>query len=192
MDVLLKLRETNWRLVAAALVAIGILHIVATLAAPELTVSRAVERLGRDLPLNAMQILPPLTPATQRLPFMSPDARYAVCRFDTSEGAVALLASLPGPGWVLALYSAEGDNFFASVARPERRSDISLLLVPSDERDGGLVADPRRTAKQEQGDVLTIAAQSGLALIRAPDQGEAYRERNLAELKRARCAVRKR
>ncbi len=38
---------------------------------------------------------------------------------------------------------------------------------------------------------LTIPANSGLAVLRAPDQGDSYRGRALAELKRARCKYRK-
>ncbi len=87
-----------------------------------------------DLPINNMQILPPVSPEAQPLPFMGTDARYAVCRFDTEEGAVALNATLPGPGWILALYSPEGDNFVlvggaawspprrVAAARPLRRA----------------------------------------------------------------------
>jgi hypothetical protein len=38
---------------------------------------------------------------------------------------------------------------------------------------------------------LTVPARKGIAIIRAPEQGEAYRVRNLAELKRARCTYRR-
>jgi uncharacterized membrane protein len=189
MNILRRLRNVNWRLVAAALFAIGILHIVATLAAPEFAATTAYDQLVEDLPLNTMHVLPPVSPATQRLPFMSPDARYAICRFDSTDGAVSLTASLPGPGWVLALYSPEGDNFFASVAQPGRRTDISLLLVPSEDRIGA-APEARKAAAQEES-VLAIAAQAGVALLRAPDQGQAYATRNLAELGRSRCAFRK-
>lgn len=190
MWILDKLQHINWRLAGAALFAVGILHILATLAAPELATSRAYDRLAQDLPINTMQILPAVTPEAQRLPFMSADARYALCRFDTGDGAVSLTASLPGPGWILALYSTDGANFFASVAQPGRRTDVSLLLVPSDDRFRGLASEARSPASPEES-TLTVAAQAGLAVVRAPDQGQAYSARNLAELKRARCAFRR-
>jgi uncharacterized membrane protein len=183
------LPKINWRLIAAALFAVGILHILATLAAPELAVSRAYDRMAAGLPVNSMTLLPPITPNTQPLPFLSPDARYALCRFDTSDGAVALTASLPGPGWILALYSPEGDNFFASVAQPGRRTEVSLLLVPA--ADQSLLAPLSIDASKSGDSSLTVAAQKGLAVLRAPDQGQAYSARNLAELKRARCGFRK-
>jgi uncharacterized membrane protein len=184
------LQKINWRVIAAALFAVGILHILATLAAPELAASRAYDRLAGKLPLNTMQLLPPITPSTQPLPFLSPDARYALCRFDTGNGAVSVTASLPGPGWILALYSTQGDNFFASVAQPGRRTEVSLLLVPVEERFN-LLAPKSLDAGNEKDATLTVAAQTGLAVLRAPDQGQAYGARNLAELGRARCAFRK-
>jgi uncharacterized membrane protein len=175
---------------AAALFAVGILHIVVTLAAPELVISPAYDRLAQALPVNQMQILPPVTPAAQPLPFIAPDARYALCRFDATDGAVAITASLPGPGWMLALYSAEGENFFASVAQPGRQTDVSLLLIPSDERFTGLTPEARGQSPSPE-TTLTVPAQRGLAVVRAPNQGQAYNDRNLAQLKRAHCAFRK-
>jgi uncharacterized membrane protein len=190
MWVLAKLRNTNWRLVGLAFFAVGVLHIVATLAAPTLVISRAYDQLAHDLPLNRMQVLPPVTPSSQPLPFLAPDARYALCRFDTTDGAVAITARLPGPGWMLALYTAEGENFLSSVARPGPAIDVSLMLVPSEDRFLGLTPESR-SSYEPTDKTLTVGAQQGLAIIRAPNQGAAYEARNLAELSRARCAFRK-
>lgn len=185
-----RLTSINVPLVAAALFASGILHILATLATPLLTPSSGYGRVAGDLPENAMQILAPITPDAQPLPFLAPDARYAICRFDTRDGVVNLSAVLPEPGWVLSLFSPAGDNFFNSVAGPGRRSEISLLLVPGD--------DAWRTGGQTNNDVadlgektLTITANEGIAVVRAPDKGEAYRPRAMADLKRANCQYRR-
>ena len=177
----------NVSMVAAALFAAAILHILATLATPALTPSSAFGRLASGLPENTMRILPPVSAEAQPLPFLSPDARYAICRFDTRDGTVNVSAILPDPGWTLALFSPEGDNFFTSVASPERRPEVTLLLVPGD--------DAWRTGTVGQmtteGDILTIPANEGLILIRAPDRGEAYNTRAMAELKRASCRYQK-
>lgn len=185
-----RVTNINVPLAAAALFASAILHILATLATPLLTPTSGYDLLARRLPINAMQVLPAVAPDTQPLPFMAPDARYAVCRFDTKDGAVALTAVLPEPGWVLSLYSPAGDAFFTSVASPVRRSDLSILLVPGDDtwRTGG-GASPAIAVTGES--TLTIPANRGLAVLRAPDKGEAYRPRAMAELKRARCQFRK-
>lgn len=181
-----RVTSINVPLAAAALFAAAILHILATLATPYLIPSSGYKRLAAGLPANAMQILPPVTPDAQPLPFLSPDARYAICRFDTKNGAVSLSALLPEPGWVLALFSPAGDNFFTSVASPERRPEVSILLVPGDDIWRGSAA-PTPGAAVTQEDTLTIPANKGIAVIRAPDRGEAYRPRAMAELKRASC-----
>jgi uncharacterized membrane protein len=182
-----RITSINIPLTAAAVFAAAILHILATLATPHLAPASGFGRLAGDLPENAMTILPPVTPDAQPLPFMSPDARYAICRFDTRDGAVNVSALLPDPGWTLALFSPEGDNFFTSVASPERRPEVSLLLVPGEDAwRSGTVG--RATT---EGDMLTIPVNEGLVLIRAPDRGEAYNTRALAGLKRASCRYQK-
>ncbi len=183
-----RLTSINVSLTVAALLAAAILHILATLATPHLIPTSGYGRLAGDLPENRMQILPAVTPGAQPLPFLSPDARYAVCRFDTRNGAVSINAFLPDPGWVLALFSPDGGNFFTSVASPEQRPNVSLLLVPGDDawRTGGSAAGLSEPIVPRQA-TLTIAANEGLAIIRAPDRGEAYQPRALADLKRAEC-----
>ena len=187
---LARITSVNIPLAAAALFAAAILHILATLATPHLIPTSGYGRLAGDLPENTMQILPVVAPDAQPLPFLSPDARYAVCRFDTRDGAVSISAVLPDAGWVLALFSPDGDNFFTSVASPERRPEVSLLLVPGDDswRSGG-GAGPGVAVTREA--TLTIPANEGIAIIRAPDRGEAYRPRAMAELKRAQCRYRR-
>jgi uncharacterized membrane protein len=184
---LARLTSINVPLAAAAIFASAILHILATLATPHLVPASGYTELARGLPKNTMQILPAVTPDAQPLPFMAPDALYAICQFDTKDGAVALTALLPEPGWVLALYSPAGENFFSSVASPARRPEVSLLLVPGDEtwRSGG----PGVAVTAES--TLTIPANTGLAVIRAPDRGDAYGPRQIAELRRAKCQYRK-
>lgn len=185
-----RVTSVNIPLAAAALFAAAILHILATLATPHLIPTSGYGRLAGDLPENTMQVLPAVTPTTQPLPFLSPDARYAICRFDTRDGAVSLSATLPDPGWVLALFSPAGDNFFTSVASPERRPEVSILLVPGDDSwRTGAASGPGVAVTQDA--TLTIPANEGIAIIRAPDRGEAYLPRAMAELKRASCRFRR-
>lgn len=189
MKLFARLLNTNWRIVAIAAFSIGILHILATLTAPILVVSPGYDQLVHDLPVNRMQILPPVTPASQPLPFLAPDARYALCRFDARDGAVAINARLLGPGWMLALYTEAGENFFSTVARPGEARDMALMLVPAADRL--LDTRPLATGIAVPEKTLTVPAEVGLAIIRAPNQGEAYDARNLAEITRARCEYRK-
>lgn len=190
MIILERLKRINWRLVAATFCAAGILHICVTLAAPELANAPPFSRLVRLLPVNIMLVLPPISADNQPLPFMAPDARYAMCRFDASNGAVEITATLPGPGWTLALHSKDGDNFYTAVAQPGRKTDVALLMIPTSERFTGLTPEAKGKSSVESTS-LTLVARRGVAIIRAPDMGPAYGSRNEAELGRARCAVKK-
>ena len=91
------------------------------------------------------------------------------------------------PGWALALFGPEGDNFYVAVAPPGRAIDVSLLLTATDDRFTGLT--PQARGLSPDGSQLKVPADRGFVLLRAPDQGETYRQRNLAVLKTARCAV---
>lgn len=175
------------RMLAAAACAIAVLHILTTLATPSLAPAQAYRRLTAGAALHTMTILPPVTPATQKVPFMSADALYAICPFDTNKSPVTVTANLPAPGWALALYSPEGDNFYVAVAPPGRAIDVSLLLTATDDRFTGLT--PQARGLSPDGSQLKVPADRGFVLLRAPDQGETYRQRNLAVLKTARCAL---
>lgn len=182
------LRVANWSKAGAALFAIGILHILTTFASPQLATATAYDRLADVLPLNRMQVLPPITPDMQPLPFMVADARYAMCRFDSTDKPITLTASLPSPGWTLTLYSNDGESIYSAIAQPGRRIEISLQLVPTEERFIGVTPAANNDMPQETS-TLTVTAARGIAVLRAPDVGLSYRQRNEAELRRATCNV---
>lgn len=183
-----RLKRLNWRLIGLALSAVGVLNITATLIAPVVATAPAVTRLASILPANKMQILPPVTAKAQPLPFMGPDAQYAMCSFDSRAGTVAISASLPEPGWTLALYSAEGDNFYTAVAQAGRIMQISLRLIPADDRFQGLTPEAKGQAER-QTTSLTLVARNGIAVLRAPDMGPSYRARTVAALAEAKCGI---
>ncbi len=189
MTVLAKLtRLLDVRRLLMALVGIGILHICATLAAPDLATAPAHQRLKRQLPLNAMKVLPPVTAASQPLPFAGPDARYAMCLFDTAKSPVKLTASLVDVGWTLAIYNARGDSLYVAAGQPGQRTDVTVQLEPSGDRFTGLTPEARGLLPSEQQQALVLAARSGVAIVRATDRGIAFQERTEAILREARCA----
>jgi uncharacterized membrane protein len=188
-DILAKIPRMQFRVIALALFAVLILHILATLAAPRLAPSTAYSRLADLLPVNSMQILPPIAPGAQPLPFMGPDSRYAMCRFDSTKGPVQISAILPGAGWSLSLFTDKGDSLYTSVAQPGRRTEISLVLVTSDEKFAGLTPEASGQSVKEDRS-LSLPAKRGIAILRAPDQGLAYKALNEAELKRSLCGMR--
>ncbi len=187
-DVLKWLPSVQVRVVVLALLGTAVLHILATLAAPRLAPSPAYGRLADLLPVNAMQVLPPIAPGAQPLPFMGPDSRYAMCRFDSTKTPVQITASLPGAGWSLSVFSDKGDSIYTSVAQAGRRTEVSLVLSTRDDTFAGLTPQARGQSVKEDRS-LSLTAKRGVAILRAPDQGLAYRAVNEAELRRSICRV---
>ncbi len=184
------LKNANWQLILAAPVAAGILHICATLAAPYLTAASAYSRLAPGLTVNNMQLLSAAAPAAEPLPFMSPDARYAMCRFDTSGGPVTVSATLPPDlGWTLTVVTPQGDNIYATASVPARPTPVSLVLVPSEEAFLGVTPEARGIARDIQ-PPTPVSATRGIVVVRGPDKGYSYQRHVEAVLKEARCTAR--
>ena len=181
-------RLVNWRIVAAALFGTGILHILATLAAPHLATATAYDRLESVLPANTMIVLPQIASGAQPLPFMSPALRYAMCRYDTTSGPVALSVELRETGSSLTVYSAEGEAVYTAAQSevPQHR----LLIVPADGRFLGLTPEARG---QQRSEILSasLAANRGIAVFAVPDRGASYRSAAEAQLAAATCQPRK-
>ncbi len=180
----------NWQLVLAVPVAAGILHIGATLAAPYLTAASAYSRLAPGLPVNRMRLLNVSTPGAEPLPFLSPDARYAMCRFDTSGGPVTFASTLPPDiGWTLTVMTPQGDNIYAAASVAARPTPIQLALVPSEEAFLGVTPEARGIARDAQQPTV-VSATRGIIIVRAPDKGFSYQRHADAVLKDARCTAR--
>jgi uncharacterized membrane protein len=177
------------RLLLVALITAAILHILATLAAPRLAGSTPYARLSAIAPLHVFQVLAPVTPKAQPLPFLAPDVRYAICRYDTSKGPVAIDVRLLGRGWTLSLYTPEGDNFYTALGQDGQVSDIALQLTPVADRFLGLTPEARGRVS-EAATSLSIATGKGMVVVRAPDRGIAYRAETESLLKRAACTSR--
>jgi len=181
------IRNINWRMILAGLCAIGMLHIIAVFTEPYLAQSNAYARLTPTLPLNKMVVLPAITSDNQPLPFLAPDARYAMCRFTTANGPVAVNAVLLGPGWLATVYSEDGESLNTTIAVPERNETIvALRLVPSDDRFMGLT--PQAQGKSIQAtSALPVGAKDGIVVVRAPDRGPAFADLHEAALLQASC-----
>jgi uncharacterized membrane protein len=182
-----KKRFLNWRFFVAIPAAAGVVHILATLAAMNDTAHSAFALLKPALPVNKMAILPPVAPGQQPLPFLSPDARYAICHFDTANGPVAVSAKLPDHGWTIGIFNPDGSSAYFAAASPGRATSIALTIVPADDRFMGLTPEAKGIINAGQAP-LTVAAREGLIVVRAPDRGLAYRAESEAGLMQASCA----
>ena len=186
IETVLEGAHARLRLMIAACLAAAILHIVATLAAPRLAGGTPFARLSTITPLHTFQVLPPVSPQNQPLAFMAPDVRYAICRYDTGKGPVSVTVRLPGRGWSVNLYSTEGDNFYTALGQDGPAIDIALQLTPIADRFLGLTPEARGKIAEATAS-LDIPTGRGMVVVRAPDNGLAYRAETEATLKRASC-----
>ncbi|MET0408953.1 MAG: hypothetical protein ABW006_11345, partial [Hyphomicrobium sp.] len=144
----------------------------------------AYARLTRALPKNTMTLVDAVAPHHQPLPFLAPDARYAFCPFETSNGTMRVRALLPDLGWTIGVYAPDGTNLYFAAASADRETTIDLSIISSDDRFQGL---PVTGATPNVDPQQTIAAVKGLVVIRSPDKGEPYRADELAALAKASC-----
>ena len=184
----------NWRYALAIPFAALAIHIVTTLISMTDTSRSAYRRLTPGLGANVMKMLEPIGPGHQPIPFMSSDARYAMCRFDTAKGPVAVSAVLPDQGWNLGIYRADGSSAYFAAAAPGKTTDVVLTIVPVEDRFLGLTKEARLEATQTQSPAqaqpaLLVTAREGLIVVRGPDKGLSYRAETEAILARAACTA---
>ncbi len=184
-SILRTLLAINWRIVIAALFGVGILHILATLAAPSLAIATAFDRLEPVLANNRMVVLPEIAPGSQPLPFISPSLRYAMCRFDTKAHPIEVVTDLRHPGASLTIYAPHGETIYASVATSEVPRQ-RIRIVPPDDRFLGLTPEARGVASKEA-PTATLTATTGIAIVAVPERGPAYRGETARALDDARC-----
>jgi uncharacterized membrane protein len=192
----LPLKQPNWparaptnarwidqRMLLAALLLGGIAHICATFAAPIYSAGHAYRLLVDQLPPNRMTLLPQQAPGRQILPELPPDMLYAMCRFDLHRGAVAVRATVLGPGWALSVHTPQGSNFYVLPGQPARSTDVSFLLVPS--APDAVLAIPRRESATDT--QVASPTLDGVIVLRAPLRGLAWTAETEAILRRASC-----
>ncbi len=164
----------EWKLIAAALVAGAMIHILATLYGANIAQSRAFTAIAGRLPVNQAVFADPVTPVNQPLPFFAPGSFYSYCRYDASMARVRLTAKLPGAGWSLALYTPKGENFYYVAGTDARETDVKLILVPP----GNIFVDAAPANTPVSGPVVPrvqLPEAEGLAILRAPIKGYAFR-----------------
>ena len=178
----------KWHVALVALACGGLLHIGTTFMAPQFAKGSAAMRIAIDLPANKMVVLPPASAKSQLLPFMSPDMRYAVCRYDAGSGPIAVNATLADKGWSFGLYTLDGEGFYAVPSQTSRRTDVGVVLSlsPPVDRTFGFLG-LGRSADQDASSI-TVPQREGLVIIRASLKGQAYVKEIEAYLSRATCA----
>lgn len=189
-------RTLYWAVVGGVLGAI--LHVSYVLAAPHFASGTAWRQLSPSLPVNQMKVLPAVHPGAQPLPFMAPDVRYAMCRFDLGAGSLEIRTRLLDPTWSVAIFTAQGENFSTFTTVDVMKPELEMTLSPSAEQSllQSVQMFLTRTEKQTRGPRepgISVAAPSreGLVVIRAPIMGLAFQGEIEAALAQASCKIQK-
>jgi uncharacterized membrane protein len=178
----------EWRYLLLLPVAAAIVHIVATFIAMSDNQNSAYRRMSPALPVNAMKVIAPVAPGQQPLPFLSDDARYAMCRFSSRQGPVDVKATLPGLGWTLGVYNVDGSTAYFAAGAAGHPTAVAVTLLPGDDRFLGL--SPQALGKSAVASpLLTITAKDGLIVVRAPNRGAAMRQSQEVILAKASCSA---
>ena len=185
------LRRLSLYTAVLALVSAGIVHISATLVLPQLAKASAFQRLADQLPENVMRVLPAAGADSQPIPYLGPDVRLAVCRYNVSDGPIMITLGLPDRGWTMGLYTPQGDNFYVLPAQVQRAGDITLTLVVKGERSFSLLTLGRPAAVLSISQI-EVPESTGFIVIRAPVRGRAFAEEIEKTLRRARCGIKPR
>lgn len=155
--------------IALGLVLAGLIHVIAVLTLPLLAPRDAHARLAALGPANTMIQIPAGTPGRQVMPMMAPDVRYAVCRFDLSNGPVRLRALIPNDLWLIGFYTPLGENFYAVIGADMKRPEVDLIIAGKDQTVAEVGVDS--TEAFDNVVVVSSPVEKGIALIRAPLAG---------------------
>lgn len=155
--------------IALGVVLAGLIHVVAVLTLPMLAPRDAHARLAALGPANTMIQLPAARPGRQVMPMMAPDVRYAVCRYDLSNGPVRLRAEIADELWLIAFYTPLGENFYTIIGADMKQPEVDLIIATKDQT----VAEVGVDAPEAFDNVVVVSSpvMEGIALIRAPLAG---------------------
>ena len=190
------LKTLYWAVVGLVLGVI--VHITYVLAAPHVTGGTAWRQLSPQLPINAMKVLAPVRPGAQPLPFLAPDVRYAICRYDLAAGALQIRAPMLDPTWSVLLFTAQGENYSSFTSADVQKPELEMVVTATTEQTllEAAQAFLTRTHKETRGPrdpgiVITAPSREGLAVIRAPVMGIAFQKEVDAALAGATCGPQK-
>ncbi|MEM8628190.1 MAG: hypothetical protein AAGF32_09665 [Pseudomonadota bacterium] len=157
--------------VCAGLLLGGIIHIVTIFALPVVATSSAWERLKQLTTPNQLYVYLGLNQGPAPIPLMAPDIRYAICRFDVSDGPVRVTTQFLDGTWSIALYSTQSANFYTITGLDLKRKDLTMILNRA--TDGSITTPVAEGAKTSTVTVAVPETQ-GLLMLRAPVRSQAY------------------
>ena len=165
----------------------AISHIATTLWLASVETTDDFAELTASLTPNRFSVLETLTPETQRLPFMMPEAHYSVCPFDTRAGRVLLDVVLADAGWTLSLHAPNGTMVYYAPGNDSGPLNLKLVLNPPGDQFLGLPVS--NLAGGIDIPELQTGFDTGVAVLRAPSYGQSYAAQSVNALKQSRCGT---
>ena len=159
---------------------------------PYVSKGNAWSKLEESTRLNELAILPPTGEGEGSRPiaFMAPDVRYAVCRYDLTNGPLQLRAPLPNDLWTIALYSKYGENYYLISGKDVQSKAVNLLVVVDktidneNQKEQAIGASGNAALREI---TVSAPAKTGIILIRAPIPKPAFAGEISALLEQAFC-----
>jgi uncharacterized membrane protein len=177
-------KPINWLWFLGALVAGGIIHILAVFAAADLATPLTTP-LENAATVNSMTVLPAVSAATQIMPFQSGDLRYAVCPFDLSGGPLILKASFGEGPWTVVVFDRSGAMLYSTTNTELQRRDATLILARTSETRAASLPISRQAAATNI--TVNLPQARGVAWIQAPVLGVGYEAETERLLEQASC-----
>lgn len=172
----------SWFSLGLAVLLAGIIHVIAVFSMPHLVTRKAWDLLTAIGPTNSIHVLPAASPVHQSLPFMAPNVRYAVCRYDLAAGPVRLKTKVFDELSLIAFYTTSGANFYTISGTDIKRDTIEVFI--STQAEPVVETDPDATDDSDNAVVVTVPSERGVVVIRTPLAGKsqaAHAEKALAE-----------
>jgi uncharacterized membrane protein len=186
-----RLRNLPCRFAVILLLVAAVSHIVTTF---QLTAGPGASAYQRLTEAYAAHSFHQLARSTERraggadlsLPFIGADATHAVCHFNSDAGPVSINAVLPDIGWTVGVFHPDGSAAYYATASPGRPSTVEITVLSTADQFRGLTPQALGQVSIRPPGV-TVVAQKGFVLIRAPDRGLSYEAAQLEALSQARC-----
>ena len=191
MRIILKLINIwSFYWLAAGLLLGAIIHLITILAMPLLSEHKAWDRIADNYQLNTMTILPRITPDIQPLPFMAPDIRYAICKYNVKNRPLLVHANLLNELWSIAIFNRRGENVYTLSGNDLKSRDveIKISLAANDILKLGF----RANDLYDQGIPVKVMESEGLVMVRASVLSDAYVQQANINLGLAKCKTVKR
>jgi uncharacterized membrane protein len=151
----------------------GIIHIASVLWVPATATNDSWTQITGLGPVNTLHLITPTQDGHTPLPDLDPSLRYAVCRYDLTDGPLLITSQVPLVYWSVALYDRRGLNYYALNDRLVAGRSIRLWVATKQQL---LAIEPQTSDTVGDDQRLLIGAPGvlGFAVFRALVPGPSF------------------